>query len=165
MVVPVASSAEVISKGTGLESTLKFKNDMTISIQKKKGSTSCENMFHYGYASSPQTPGPFVHAIIKESKESNNHVFPRTVKLLQKYKQGEATCNVDIIEGAVKSIGKDMAKNLHSQIPVPESDKALFDLDENVVGCYHTTCTIGTGFRKMSPLHMDKQSASVNWAG
>jgi hypothetical protein len=53
MVVPIASSVEVISKGTGFEATLKLKEDMTISVQTKKGSTSRENMHHYGYASSP----------------------------------------------------------------------------------------------------------------
>jgi hypothetical protein len=41
----------------------------------------------------------------------------------------------------------------------------VFFLDENVVGCHHTTCTIGTGFQKTSPVHTDTQSASAKWAG
>jgi hypothetical protein len=57
------------------------------------------------------------------------------------------------------------AKNLHCHIKVAEAEKADFELDENVVGCYHTTCMIGTGFEKMSPVHTNMQSASVNWAG
>jgi hypothetical protein len=57
------------------------------------------------------------------------------------------------------------AKNLHCHIKVAEAEKADFELDENVVGCYHTTCMIGTGFEKTSPIHTDGQSASVKWAG
>jgi hypothetical protein len=184
MVAPIASSVEVISKGTGFKATLKLKEDMAMSVQKKKGSTSRENMCHYGYSSSPRSPGPFLHAIVKEKEENDVHVFTRTVKLLRKYKGTDAIC-----EAAVKSIGNDilsilsknsdttlaltehqewwkMANNLHSQlVPGTEYDKDVFVLDENVVGCHHTTCTIGTGFQQTSPVHTDVQSASANWAG
>jgi hypothetical protein len=57
------------------------------------------------------------------------------------------------------------AKNLHCHINVAEAEKTDFELDENAVGCYHSTCMIGTGFEKTSPGHTDIQSASVNWAG
>jgi hypothetical protein len=51
MVVPLASSLDTIEHGTGLASAFKFKDNMTISLRKKHGSTSRENMCHYGYAS------------------------------------------------------------------------------------------------------------------
>jgi hypothetical protein len=110
--------------------------------------------------------------------------------LLQKYKgTSNGICNLKQIEATVKSIGNDVlniltknsdtthalnehkewwqcANNLHSQIPTgTEYNKAVFVLDENVVGCHHTTCTIGTGFQKTSPVHTDTQSALANWAG
>jgi hypothetical protein len=113
MVVLIASSVKVISKGTGLEATLKLKEDMTISVQKKKGNTSRENMDHYGYASSLQNPGPFVHAVVRESKEHDKLVFPKTVKLLHEYKGiSDGICDLQKIVAAVKSIGNDILKSL-----------------------------------------------------
>jgi hypothetical protein len=122
-----------------------------------------------------------------EINESDSQGFPRTVKLLWKYK-GEDTVRNFNMDDAVKSVGNNIlsilsqnsdishalieqkewwsfAKNLHSRITVAEANKTVLDLNENVVGCYHTTGTIGTGFEKTSPTHTDTQSASVNWAG
>jgi hypothetical protein len=131
-----------------------------------------------------------VHAVVTESKEHDKLVFPKTVKLLHEYKgTSNGICNQQEIESTVKSIGNDVlniltmssnimhaltehkdwwqrANDLHSQIPpCTESNNAVFILDENVVGCHHTTCTIGTGFQNTSPVHTDTQSASANWAG
>jgi hypothetical protein len=161
---------------------LYFIGHMTWKMLEATGKTSHDKQQHYGYTGNNQVEGPQLHTVLTKeeaSKEHDTSRFVYAVKLLKeigrdekkKYEYSVISKMGKAMQRQLRDVSKIFDKSIKTQLLIlgnakyictllGDKTRSCYKLETNIVGCLHTSASIGSGF---SQTHRDPGNAGWEW--